>query len=65
MEKGWQTREEAMGTKRKGWGALSRQNRADRWDAEQMGPHSKYGLAGLSAPPNNLKPHKKREEEAE
>lgn len=37
----------------------------DRWDAEQMGPHSKNGLAGLSAPPNNLKPHERRKEEAE
>lgn len=37
--------------------------RTDRRDAEQMGPQLKNDLAGLSAPPNNLKPNERGEAE--
>ena len=37
--------------------------RTDRRHAEQMGPHLKNDLAGLSAAPNNLKPNERGEAE--
>ena len=33
--------------------------RADRHDIEQLGPHLKNDLAGLSAPQNHLKPNER------
>lgn len=62
MQKGWQTREEAMGTKRDE-DPFYCKKRTDRRDAEQMGPQLKNDLAGLSAPPNNLKPNERGEAE--
>lgn len=39
-------------------GALNvKKKRSDRPAAEQIDPHSKSGLAGLSAAPNKFKPH--------
>lgn len=39
--------------------ALTVKTRTDSRDAEQMGPHSKNGLAGFSAPANRSKPHER------
>lgn len=52
------------GDKKEGMGSALTVKK-DRWDGEQMGPHSKDGLAGLSAPPSTLKPHRRRKEETE